>query len=177
MTGSILAANQGELPVCVPVERIFARSQHAVLAVSHLEVYSDAVIIHLVTECEDDDPTASQMVWFYETFAEETATERTLRVAVVLPDGFRVRGAYLAGADIERDDTDSSGYLLHVWDAHAQSGVPTQMSKAYFLRPLPPPQPFRLICDWPAFGVEGATIELDGAAITAAASRVQRFWP
>ncbi len=148
------------------------------LAVSHLEVYSDAVIIHLITECEDDDPTAAQMVWFYETFAEETATERTLRVAVVLPEGFRVRGAYLTSADIE-SDSNSSGYLLHRWDAHAQQGNsrPTQMSKAYFLRPLPPPQPFRLICDWPAFGVEGATIELDGAAINAAASRVQRFWP
>jgi hypothetical protein len=48
---------------------------------------------------------------------------------------------------------------------------------AYWLWPLPPPQPFLLVVDWPAAGVRQAEVELDGAVIVAAGEAAEPLWP
>ncbi len=46
-----------------------------------------------------------------------------------------------------------------------------------WLWPLPPAEPFEFAAEWPFGGIELGIIELDGAAITAAASRSAFYWP
>jgi hypothetical protein len=50
-------------------------------------------------------------------------------------------------------------------------------SFGYWLWPLPPPGPLRVVVEWPAMGVPLTDVELDGAALTAAAADVDVLWP
>lgn len=45
-----------------------------------------------------------------------------------------------------------------------------------WLWPLPPPEPFDLVVEWPALGVPLTRSELDGAAIVAAAAACRPAW-
>ncbi len=45
-----------------------------------------------------------------------------------------------------------------------------------WLWPLPPPEPFDLVIEWPALGVPFTRSKLDGAAIVAAAARCRPAW-
>ena len=47
----------------------------------------------------------------------------------------------------------------------------------YWLWPLPPPQPFALVVDWPAAAIPQTEVELDGAAIAAAGEAAELLWP
>jgi hypothetical protein len=51
-----------------------------------------------------------------------------------------------------------------VWDLHAWSW------------PLPPPEPFDLVCEWPGVGIPLTRHALDGAAIRAAAALSAPLW-
>jgi hypothetical protein len=46
-----------------------------------------------------------------------------------------------------------------------------------WLWPLPPAETFEFAAEWPFGGIELSIIELDGSAITAAASRSAYYWP
>jgi len=46
-----------------------------------------------------------------------------------------------------------------------------------WLWPLPPAETFEFAAEWPFGGIELSIIELDGSAITAAASRSASYWP
>ncbi|WP_432564458.1 hypothetical protein [Kineococcus sp. SYSU DK003] len=47
----------------------------------------------------------------------------------------------------------------------------------YWLWPLPPPGPLRVLCQWPERGIEQAWHELDGEMFQRAAQRAQPIWP
>jgi len=46
-----------------------------------------------------------------------------------------------------------------------------------WLWPLPPAETFEFAAEWPFGGIELSIIELDGSAVTAAASRSVSYWP
>lgn len=48
---------------------------------------------------------------------------------------------------------------------------------AVWLWPLPPAKDFEFAVEWPLGGIELTIVELDGAAIAAAAERSRDFWP
>jgi hypothetical protein len=50
-------------------------------------------------------------------------------------------------------------------------------SFGYWLWPLPPPGPLRVVVEWPVAEVPQTEVELDGAAIVAAAADVDVLWP
>ena len=47
----------------------------------------------------------------------------------------------------------------------------------FFIAPLPPPGPLRVVCAWPQHGITDQVTELPGEQIAAAAARVQQLWP
>ncbi|HEY0903412.1 MAG TPA: hypothetical protein VGE43_01790 [Acidimicrobiales bacterium] len=47
----------------------------------------------------------------------------------------------------------------------------------YFVAPLPPAGPLRIICAWPKHDITDHVTELPGEQIAAAAARVQQLWP
>ena len=47
----------------------------------------------------------------------------------------------------------------------------------YRVWPLPPPGPLAFICAWPGRGIPTSRIEVDGAAIRAAADTAMTLWP
>jgi hypothetical protein len=46
-----------------------------------------------------------------------------------------------------------------------------------WLWPLPPAEAFEFAVEWPFGGIGETIVELDGAAIVAAASRSASYWP
>ena len=47
----------------------------------------------------------------------------------------------------------------------------------YWLWPLPRPEPFAVVVDWPAAAIPQTEVELDGAAIVAAGGAAESLWP
>lgn len=47
----------------------------------------------------------------------------------------------------------------------------------YFIAPLPPPGPARLVCAWPSRGLGDTVTELPVDEIAAASERVRQLWP
>ncbi|WP_147264165.1 hypothetical protein [Desertihabitans brevis] len=56
-------------------------------------------------------------------------------------------------------------------------GGPQAADRDYWLWPLPPPGPLRVVCQWPAYGIDQTSHELDGEMLAAAASRAVPIWP
>ena len=50
------------------------------------------------------------------------------------------------------------------------------MNNDYWVWPLPRPGTIRVSCEWPLVGISLSTVDVDGAPLTEAASRVLSLW-
>jgi hypothetical protein len=55
-------------------------------------------------------------------------------------------------------------------------GGTVTMRPGFWLWPLPPPGALRIWCEWPALEVGRASVEIDAAAICAAAEQARPLW-
>jgi hypothetical protein len=51
------------------------------------------------------------------------------------------------------------------------------MNHDYWVWPLPEPGTIRVSCEWPLVDIALSTVEIDGAALVDAATRVLPLWP
>jgi hypothetical protein len=105
--------------------------------------------------------------------------EGVLRVGVQLPNGHKVttRDFWPHTDDPDRLDREPDGPVLieasggghgSHWEASSQRSV--------WLLPLPAPEPFDLVIEWPADGIAVTRTRLDGAAIVAASAEAIPVW-
>ena len=57
------------------------------------------------------------------------------------------------------------------------SGTQARFDQRYWVMPLPPPGPVRVLVEWPDRDLPETQAELDGAAIVEAAARAETLWP
>jgi hypothetical protein len=50
-------------------------------------------------------------------------------------------------------------------------------NRRFWLWPLPSPEPFEFVIEWPLLGIPVTRTKIDGAAVVAAAARAEPFWP
>jgi hypothetical protein len=106
--------------------------------------------------------------------------DRLLRLGVRYADGAKATTIEQPSRRASTPDDPPAGPLLS-WTpggSGSRSGHELHYSRfGLWLWPLPPAEPFEFAVEWPFGGIEETIIELDGAAIAAAAERSARYWP
>lgn len=157
---------RNEVPVTVAFDAELLAGDGVALFCSGLHVYSTGFRVRLelrVREWQRGDRV-------FEAFHGE-GPDRVL-VGVEYADGRRGRNVgWRAGPDVVVRDGEVS-----VMDRGGSGGDGTADAD-YFVAPLPPPGPARLVCAWPSRGLADTVTELPADEIAAASERVRQLWP
>ena len=156
-----------EVPVSLPMDRILARTDDVAVALHGLAVYSTGLVFHLAVRVR---PGAAQRVelervlWVH--FPMEREGEPFL-VGVELADGRRA-------TSLETPDPRSDVVFSNWSSSSSGSGGADQ---TWWLSPLPPQGPLRVIVRCETIGIRETSTELDATAIGRAAADVVTLWP
>jgi hypothetical protein len=163
------------LPGVVPMELIIGRSEQAVVMLAGLRAFPTGLAMNLAVRTRvrvkrfdlndevfdgpyrhdrDDDWRRDRLKWGFELADGRRATNVDPWVGGdpgSLPDHPVLSGGGGGGSDrsVDRD---------------------------YWLWPLPPAGPLKIVCQWLKLGIEPTVSEIDGALAVAAAARSQPVW-
>jgi hypothetical protein len=175
-----LGPPEDELGVLVPVAAIVARSEGAVVALRGVVAYSTGAMLDLVAAARGLAERDAGFMFHEQHQPDPNAlSDHFLRVGIELSDDSRASNL------VDRrlmmwapDATPEAPVLVQVAGGTGSAGGGrVTMNPGYWLWPLPPRGPFRLVVEWPAVSIELTTTELDATPIVDAASRAQRLWP
>jgi len=159
---------ENEVPVAVPLNAVLARTGDVALALLRLQVYSTGLTFDLILRCRASAVSGGRgldtILWRHGPEASP------LLVGLEFPDGRRVTSA-------GRPFPGSAGPDDVVFHESSSSGGGLSCDQSWWLSPLPPGGPLRLVVRCEPLGIADTTTELDGAAIAAAAAGVTELWP
>ncbi|AZH80182.1 hypothetical protein CSX12_17865 [Microbacterium sp. Y-01] len=176
-------APDDELPVLLPVSETLASTEHLALGLFGVAVYSDGVEFRLEGRLRRKGLPAREWNDLCADFVGHSPLggpvhpAGRLRFGLVLGDGEKVlaEGFPFFGGD--DPSAEQEGHTLSRNSGGAGGGPQGYSSTdRLWLWPLPPEGPIEFVMQWPALGVEERRVVLDGSAMRALASRVQRFW-
>jgi hypothetical protein len=165
-------APENEVPAVVPVSRLLARTDSSALTLTGVQVFSTGLGFTVALRCRPEALPAEELdlgglMWHGR---HGSATE--LLVGVEFADGRRASN--LPGRDPFGAPDGPEGLVLN---QSSGSGQTLSVEQEWWLSPLPPAGPLRLVVRCDLFGLPETTVELDGAAIRAAAADVVVLWP
>jgi hypothetical protein len=170
--------SEDELGVVVPLGAVVGRSERGAVALSHATAFSNGLRLHVVARGRGLSGGAINRA-FHEQhlFAPgEEPAEGFIRFGLELPGGVRVSN--LGGRFPPFDEEPDGPVFFENGGGGGSGGHDTVlMQPAYWLWPLPEPGPIRVSCEWPLVGIGLSTVEIDGAALVAAAASVIPLWP
>jgi hypothetical protein len=169
------------------VELTVARSPNVVLRLPTIRVFStgcvlDVEVVSRQGELAEDDWWDLHSAGFSHFQARRGGAplpRKALRLGVRYADGSKATTLDQRRRWAQGGDDPPAGPLL-CWRAGSSGmhGRETGFSGfGLWLWPLPPAEAFEFAVEWPFGGIEETIIELDGAAIAAAASRSAPYWP
>jgi len=159
------------LPAVIAVDRVLARSDRAVVALSAVRAFPTGVAFGLAVWVRgyDDDDWAGMPRG---VFPGRRVTEYTFRFGVELADGRRASNLVRPHCD---DAQDPDGPVL-IFSGGASGGPEGQVQFDLWLWPLPPPGRLRVVCEWPAYDIAETSVELDATELVDAAARARPVW-
>jgi hypothetical protein len=182
-----VAPPEGILGAVVAVNRVLSQGPHVVIAMPHATAYPDGLLLHLTIAARRGD-LPDETWWDLEgaVFGHPPYRRRgrgasglpdsVCRYGVQLPDG--AKAATLAEDHFVSDEEPSGPVLTSAGGGGGSGSDDTLESTAdLWLWPLPPPEPFDFVVEWPAAGVAETRMRLDGARLVAAASEARPLWP
>ncbi|MER7207826.1 hypothetical protein ABT340_12210 [Streptosporangium sp. NPDC000239] len=106
-------------------------------------------------------------------------SDEVMRLGVRFSDGSKATTVDGAPGTGEQPSPHSDGPVLHLQGSGDRSGGDDFATGHWplWLWPLPPPEPFEVAVEWPAFEVPLTFTEIDGAPLVAAARRAHSYWP
>lgn len=176
-----------ETGAVLPVEQTVARSPNVVLRLPTIRVYSTGCMLDVETVSRQGE--LSEDEWWDLHSAASLRSHRLrggaplprklLRLGVRYADGRKVT---TIGQQPHRTqapgDPPAGPVLSYLPGSSGMHGRELGFSGfGLWLWPLPPAETFEFAAEWPFGGIQLSIIELDGAAITAAARRSARYWP
>jgi hypothetical protein len=176
-----LGPPEDELGAVVPQSVVLARSDRAVVVLSHAVAYSTGATFDFRAVARGLTRAEANRV-FHEQhmFEEEDLPNSLLRIGFEFADGDRVSnlGGWRAHRTLMSPDTEPKGPLLlpYAGGGGNASSSEVTMNPGYWLWPLPPPGPLRISCEWPFVDIALTTVEIDGDALLDAASRARHLW-
>lgn len=177
-----------ELAALVPDRRLLARSDRGVvILLSHIDVFRTGCMLRIRVSVHNRDDTRRED-WFDmhdvvmggrrhprgHSGGGELPDE-LLRFGVRFDDGSKATTT-AAPLPHDRDSTPHGPVLMQHGGGGGGSDQLITSTWSLWLWPLPPPEPFDLVFEWPAFGVAMERVEIDGGQITRAADSVRSFW-
>ena len=157
-----------EVPAVLAVEKVLAASDDLVFYVAGMRVYSTGLEFDLEARLRpgarigDEEGVYALLTDVHGP--RGTRGERLL-LGVEFADGRR-------GSNVE--GVTDTGVSLR---PSGSSGGGRSAQATYFLSPLPPPGPIRIVCALPGAGIEETVSVLDAEEILEAAGRVRALWP
>jgi hypothetical protein len=166
------SAPENEVPVTVPVRALLARTDDAAVTLTGVQVFSTGTGFTLAVRCRpealpDGEAELHELLW-----QGRRGRGTALLVGVEFADGRRAsnlpdRDPFAAGGDPED----------LVFTQGSGSGDRLTVEQEWWLSPLPPAGPLRVVVRCDLLGLPETVTELDGAAIRAAAEDVVVLWP
>lgn len=154
---------ENEVPVTVAFDAELLSTDGYALFCSGLHVYSTGFYLRLELRARDRQRDRR----LFEAFHGNGA-DRVL-VGVEFADGRR-------GRNVGRGAGRGSGSGGVSVSCGSGGGSDRSVDADFFVAPLPPPGPARIVCAWPARGLGDTRTELPVDEILAAAGRVRRLW-
>jgi hypothetical protein len=172
---------EDELGAVLPQGLVLGRSDRAVIALSHTVVYSTGVAFDFVAQARGLTRSEANRVFNEQHMVEEgDLADALLRIGFEFADGTRVSnlGGWRAHRTLMSPGAEPKGPLLlpHDGGGGTSSGSEVTMKPGYWLWPLPPSGPLRISCEWPLGEIALTTVEINGAALEAAAEQVTSLW-
>jgi hypothetical protein len=164
---------ENELGVAVSMRRLLHRTDDLAIALTSVVVYGNGIQLQVELRRreppEEPDPMHFHMRHRHARGGE--IAPEVFRFGLEYPDG---RKATNLGSPFPFGGEEPEGPVLM---ERGGGGGGRSWSFGYWLWPLPPPGPLKVVVEWPAERVPLTAIELDGAALAAAAADVERLWP
>ncbi|NEK93929.1 hypothetical protein GCU67_07030 [Modestobacter muralis] len=167
------SAPENEAPVAVPVSAVLARTDTAAVMLSGVQVHTTGVSFTLGLRCRPEaldrfeDRSIGGLLWRHGRRGEQ------LLFGVELADGRRASNASGEGDPFGQ----LGGPEGLVLNSGGGGGGQLAADQTWWMSPLPPAGPLRLVVRCDLLGIPDTVTELDGAAIRAAADRVVTLWP
>jgi hypothetical protein len=159
-----MSAPENELPATLPVSVLLARTDDLAVGLIGLQVYSTGLTFELAVRVR---PSAVGAVGrsLQELFWDHPPHSATrFLLGIELGDGRRVTNLR----------ADADGVVFHQGGG---GGGDTSVDQEWWLSPLPPEGPLRVVVRCDELGLAETVTELDGSAIRAAAADVLELWP
>jgi hypothetical protein len=158
----------GGVPGVVPVEAVIAATERVAVAVSALFVHAEGLAFQIVAmsslDLPDDAPRMDPMLHTHHHEPISGAIpDEMLRVGVELCDGRKATN--LTPSPFPPGDDDV------VLSPGGGGGSSDRYEIDYRVWPLPADGALRIVCEWPAYGIPETVLDVDGAAVLAAAAR------
>ncbi|WP_138760409.1 hypothetical protein [Modestobacter altitudinis] len=166
------SAPENEVPATLPVSAVLTRTEHAAVTLTGVQVFSTGIGFTLAARCRpealpDGEADLHELLW-----RGHRGRDTALLVGVELADGRRASN--LPGRD---PFATAGGPEDLVFTQGSGSGHELTVEQEWWLSPLPPAGPLRIVVRCDLLGLPETVSELDGAAIRAAAEGVVVLWP
>ncbi|MGF1665127.1 MAG: hypothetical protein ACFCVC_02530 [Acidimicrobiia bacterium] len=174
------------LAALVPERHILWQTDRLTVMLSHVDAFPTGALFHLrMVAQRTSDMLDDEWHRIHETVFDhgESRTGTTLpdeffRVGVGFADGRRVTniGWGVGAWSVRRGQSPKPPSLVEIRSGGSGSNRSISARKKEWLWPLPPPERFDLVIEWPALGVPVTRAAIDGAAIVTAAENVVPLW-
>jgi hypothetical protein len=158
------------LPGVVPVELVIGRSDHAVVMLSGMRAFPIglAMTLHVRLRHRIRRFALHEEVFDgpYRHGQGKEWQQQRLKWGFEYSDGRRA-------TNIDWEPEPSEGPVL---SGGGGGGSAQTADRDYWLWPLPPSGPLKIVCQWPQLGIEPTTSLIDGSLLVTAAGRAQPFW-
>jgi hypothetical protein len=165
-------APENEVPAVLPISTVLARTDGSAIVLTGVEVFSTGVAFTVILRCRPDALPADEVDLGQLMWRRGPGSEAELLVGVEFADGRRTSS--LSGRDPFGAPVAPETLVL---TRGRGTGDQLSVEQEWWLTPLPPAGPLRLVVRCGLFGLPEASVELDGAAIRAAAEDVVVLWP
>jgi hypothetical protein len=170
-----------ELGVTVPVDRIVARSESGVVALSNAVVYSTGIVFDFAARARGLSRSQANRLFHEQHLSGDAELpDSLLRIGFEFADGRRASnlGGLRAHGQIMTPDAEpTEPVLMPTGGGGSETGTGlVSLRPAYWLWPLPPSGPLQIASEWPIVAIPLTTMEVDGGKLVEAARRPIDLW-
>ena len=159
------------LPVVVPLELEVARTADLAVAFRSVDVYPRGAVFHglLVLREHVSDPL--EFMPFHPP--RRGVGAELLRLGVQYADGGKATNLSMPFFRRNPEDPPEGPVMM----PSGGGGGGRRWDLSFWLWPLPKENPFQLVVEWPARGIELSRFDVDVAPLVEAAARCEELWP
>jgi hypothetical protein len=159
------------LPVVVPLALVLARAPGLALAVRSVDVYPNGAVFHALLVLREQVGDPMKFMPFHPRQRE--LEPDVLRVGVQYADGGKATNLDMPFLRRNTEEPPDGPVMM----PSGGGGGGRRWDMSFWLWPLPTKDPFQIVVEWPARGIDLARFDVDVAPIVDAASRCEELWP